>query len=191
MNIENQQSEDQPDQPDQPDQNVADLQKEHLEEALREKDQFRAMAQRSQADLDNYKKRVAEEMTELKNSATSRLLLKLLSIIDDLNRAVSMIPDDAVVPGWLEGIKLVQRNIDHILETEGVTKIEAIGRQFEPWEFEAVQYQEASNSDDGSIIGVVRDGYKQHDKLLRAAQVIVAKKPDTTVESKTTEEEFE
>jgi len=185
LNIENQQSE------DQPDQNVADLQKEHLEEALREKDQFRAMAQRSQADLDNYKKRVAEEMTELKNSATSRLLLRLLSIIDDLNRAVSMIPDDAVVPGWLEGIKLVQRNIDHILETEGVTKIEAIGRQFEPWEFEAVQYQEASNSDDGSIIGVVRDGYKQHDKLLRAAQVIVAKKPDTTVESKTTEEESE
>ena len=174
-----------------PETDEAALQTEQLEEALREKEQFRALAQRSQADLDNYKKRAAEEMGELRSAVNSQLLLKLLSIVDDLNRAVSMIPDDAVVPGWLEGLELVQRNIDHVLETEGVSKIEAVGRRFEPWEFEAVQYQEAPDAEDGSVIGVVRDGYKHHDKVLRAAQVIVSKAPETTVDAEATEEETE
>jgi len=171
--------------------NEAALQAEQLEEALREKEQFRALAQRSQADLDNYKKRAAEEMGELRSGANSRLLLKLLSIVDDLKRAVSMIPDDAVAPGWLEGLELVQRNLDHVLETEGVSKVEAVGRRFEPWEFEAVQYQEAPDTEDGTVISVVRDGYKHHDKVLRAAQVIVARAPEPTVEAETTEEETE
>lgn len=190
MGLENQETEEQGS-VDKSDQEDVDLKKALLDEAVREKDQFRAMAQRAQADLDNYKKRVAEEMSETRNSAISGVLLKLLSIIDDLNRAVSMIPNNAIAPGWLEGINLVQKNIDHILVTEGVTKIDAIGRQFEPWEFEAVQYQESSKADEGSVIDVVREGYKQHDKLLRAAQVIVAKKPEKTVESDSTEEETE
>ena len=165
------------------------LQREQLEEALREKDQFRTMAQRAQADLANYKRRAAEEMVEVRSAANSRLLLNLLSIVDDLNRAVSLIPDDAVVPGWLEGLQLVQRNIDHILEAEGVSKIEAVGKPFEPWELEAVQYEETPDAEDGRVISVLRDGYKHHDKVLRAAQVIVAKKPEQQDQPENTEEE--
>ena len=165
------------------------LQREQLEEALREKDQFRTMAQRAQADLANYKRRAAEEIQEVRSAANSRLLLKLLSIVDDLNRAVSLIPDDAVAPGWLEGLQLVQRNIDHILEAEGVSKIEAVGKPFEPWELEAVQYEETPDAEDGRVISVLRDGYKHHDKVLRAAQVIVAKKPEQQDQPENTEEE--
>ena len=115
---------------------------ERLEEALREKDQFRSIAQRAQADLVNYRKRAADEQQEIRRNANTNIILKFLGVADDLNRAIGMVPDDAVAPGWMEGLTLVQRNLTNALESEGVTKIEAKGQPFEPWGHEAVFYQE-------------------------------------------------
>ena len=165
------------------------LLKEQLEEALREKEQFRSMAQRAQADLMNYRRRSAEEMEELGRSASSQWLLKILSILDDLERALAHIPEDAVAPGWLDGLLLVQRNINSILESEGVSKIEAADKPFEPWEFEAVHYEETQEAEDGRVIEVLREGYKVHDRVLRPAQVVVAKQPEPQDKIETTEEE--
>jgi molecular chaperone GrpE len=136
------------------------------------------MAQRAQADLVNYRRRAGEEMDELRRTANSHLLLQILSFLDDLDRALALVSDDAVAPGWLEGLRLVRRNMDNILDLEGVSKIEAEGQPFEPWEFEAVQYQETEDVEEGRVIEVVRNGYKHHDKVLRAAQVVVAKRPE-------------
>ena len=99
---------------------------EQLEEALREKDQFRAMAQRAQADLINYRKRAAEELRDSKRNAKADLLLKTLSTVDDLERALSHISDDAVTPAWREGLYLVLGKMISMLESEGVTKIDAV-----------------------------------------------------------------
>lgn len=165
----------------------AELQKEVLEEALREKEQFRMMAQRSQADLENYKKRASEEIAEVRRVATSQLLQRLLAVVDDLERAVAHIPDDAVAPGWLEGLQLVMRSVENLLESEGVKKIETTGLPFDPRESEAVQYQESTEAEEGHVISVVREGYMHHDKVLRAAQVIVAKAPERQSESELTE----
>ena len=165
------------------------LLREQLEEALREKDQFRAMAQRAQADLVNYRRRAAEEMDELRRAANSHLLLQLLSFLDDLDRALALVPDDAVAPGWMEGLQLVRRNMDNILDLEGVSKIEAEGKPFEPWEFEAVQYQETEDAEEGRVIEVVRNGYMHHDKVLRAAQVVVAKRPEPQTGQEANEQE--
>ena len=162
---------------------------EQLEEALREKDQFRTLAQRAQADLANYKKRVAEETEELHRAANSRLLLRMLSVVDDLERALAMVPEEAVAPGWLEGLQLVLRNINNLLDLEGVSKMEAVGLPFEPRDLEAVQFRETPDAEEGSVIEVVRDGYKHHDKVLRAAQVVVAKKPGPQDQPETAEEE--
>ena len=151
--------------------------KEEMEEALREKAQFRTMAQRAQADLANYKRRAAEELDERTRAARAQLLTKFLSVVDDLDRALEMVPNDAVAPGWLEGLKLVQRNIDHVLQAEGVSKIEPLGQFFEPFECEAVFYEETPDEEEGKIVSIVRNGYKQHGRLLRAAQVVVSKKP--------------
>ncbi|MDP6495192.1 MAG: nucleotide exchange factor GrpE [Dehalococcoidia bacterium] len=168
------------------------LLQEQIEEALREKDQFRTMAQRAQADLLNYKNRALGEMEELRRSTNSQLLLKMLNVVDDLERAISLIPQDAVAPGWLDGLNLVLRNINQTLDAEGVSKIEAQGRNFEPWELEAVQYKETADAEEGKVIEVIRDGYKYRDKVLRAAQVIVAKKPEgSEAQPETTEEEAE
>lgn len=156
---------------------------EQLDEALREKDQFRAMAQRAQADLVNYKKRVAEEIQETRRSATTGVLLRTLSVVDDLERALSLIPDEAVAPGWREGLDLVLRNLTTVLESEGVKRIEALGRGFDPKEFEAVMHEETADVEEGAIVRVVREGYTHRDRVLRAAQVVVAKAPPADTES--------
>ena len=151
------------------------LLREQLEEALREKDQFRAMAQRAQADLVNYKNRSSDEQRELKRVANANQLLKTLSVVDDLTRALDLIPENAVAPGWLDGLRLVQRNLDNFLESEGVTKIEAEGQPFEPREHEAVSFEDTPDGPEGMVVSVIRDGYKLHDKVLRASQVTVSK----------------
>ena len=159
------------------------LVREQLEEALREKDQFRAMAQRSQADLANYRRRVPEEQEELKRNSSRRVILKFLSIVDDLERAISLVPDDAVAPGWLEGLQLVQRNLDNVLESEGVARIEAEGRPFEPREHEAVMYEETADCKEGMVVRVIREGYTLDDRVLRAAQVAVSRASESEDES--------
>ena len=151
---------------------------EELAEALREKEQFRTLAQRSQADLVNYKRRAAEEVVEARRSASTGLLLKVLSVMDDMERALAHVPEDAVAPGWLDGLRLVQRNLSNLLDSEGVTAIEAQGRPFEPWEHEAVLYEEAPDSAEGTVVRVIREGYRLRDRVLRPAQVAVAKAPE-------------
>ena len=165
------------------------LTREQQEEVLREKEQFRAMAQRAQADLVNYRRRAAEEQVELRRGANSQLLLRVLTIVDDLNRALSIVPDDAVAQGWLEGLLLVQRNLDSLLESEGVTKIEAEGQPFEPSEHEAVFYDETLDGKEGIVVEVIRDGYKLHDRVLRAAQVGVSKAPKSNEQQENSQQE--
>ena len=162
---------------------------EQLEEALREKDQFRAIAQRAQADLVNYRRRASEELDETRRSATSHLLLKVVSVVDDLERALGMIPDEAVAPGWLEGLRLVERKLQSVLESEGVAKIEAEGLAFEPREHEAVLYQESLDSAEGTVLQVIREGYRLHERVLRAAQVTVSKAAEQSDGTETTEQE--
>ena len=161
---------------------------EQLAEALREKAQFRAMAQRSQADLANYKRRAAEEVVEARHSASTGLLLKVLSVVDDMERALAHVPEDAVAPGWLDGLRLVQRNLSNLLDSEGVTAIEAQGRPFEPWEHEAVLYEEAPDSAEGTVVRVIRKGYRLRDRVLRPAQVAVAKAPEREPETDSNQE---
>ncbi len=154
--------------------------REEFDEAIVEKERFHAMAQRAQADLINYRRRSLEEQTELRNTVISGLLMKMLSISDDLKRAFSVVPSDIESKDWIDGLRLVQRNMDSLLESEGIVKIEAEGQVFQPQEHEAVFHEEVVGMEEGMIVKVIRDGYKRHDKVLRPAQVSVSK----TVESK-------
>ena len=161
---------------------------EQLAEALREKAQFRAIAQRSQADLANYKRRAAEEVVEARRSASTGLLLKVLSVVDDMERALAHVPESAVAPGWLDGLRLVQRNLSNLLDSEGVTAIEAQGRPFEPWEHDAVLYEETPDCAEGTVVRVIREGYRLRDRVLRPAQVAVAKAPEREPETDSKQE---
>ena len=155
-----------------------DLVQEELNESLREKEQFRSMAQRAQADLINFKRRASEEKQDVRREAKTQLLLKMLSIIDDLDRALALIPEDTVAVGWLDGLLLINRNLDNLLRSEGVTKIESEGEPFEPRSHEAVLYEEVAGGEEGMVVKVIREGYRLHDRVLRAAQVSVSKAPE-------------
>ena len=172
----------------------ASLMKAEMEEALREKEQFKVMAQRAQADLVNYRRRAADEQSEIRRNAGSSLLLKFLGIVDDIDRAIELMPPGVAESGWVDGLQLIQRNMKSILDSEGVEKIEAKGQRFEPWEHEAVSYQETPDGDEGIVTDVFREGYKLHDRVLRAAQVVVSKAPAPKVnedETETSEQETE
>ena len=150
-----------------------------LEEAERENDQFKSMALRYKADLENYKKRATDEMADLRERANAQLLLKVIGIADDFTRAVNHMPEDAVDISWFQGIQLVQRSMESILHSEGVSRIEAaIGQPFDVYEHEAVFFEPTREVEEGAVVRVVRNGYKLHNRILRAAQVSVAKAPE-------------
>ena len=148
-----------------------------LEEAEREREQFRGIAARAQADLVNYRRRAEEEKDEIRRNAKSTMLMKMLSTVDDLDRALALIPSDESA-GWGEGIELVRRNVVNTLDSEGVTRVETLGKLYDPAYAEALLFRETEDGDEGTVVEVFKEGYMYKDRVLRAAQVVVAKRPE-------------
>mgnify|MGYP001491206329 FL=1 len=146
-----------------------------LGEALTEVNQNRDSAQRAQAELVNYRKRADEERISLQQHSNGRLIVKLLPVVDELGLAIDHADQSEVKDPWVEGIRLIQRKVSNLLESEGVSKIESIGAQFDPLEHEAVGTQETDQILPGHIVEVTRNGYRLHDRVIQPAQVVVAR----------------
>lgn len=138
---------------------------EHLTNAL----------QRIQADFVNFKRRSEEDKQEQLKFANGRLILKILPIVDEFHMALKQTDSDNISGSWREGFDLIYRKLEQTLESVGVTRIEPYGMPFDPFEHEALSQLETKEQKEGTILEVIRDGYKLHDKILRPAQVIVAK----------------
>ena len=130
-----------------------------------------------QADFVNYRRRAEEEQVEFQRNANAQLVLKLLPVLDDLERAMDHGPEKAPGEdtGWLEGVRLIARKFLATLEEAGVQRVEALDQQFNPWEHEVVSYEETREYPEGQVLGVAREGYKLQGKVLRPALVTVAK----------------
>ena len=150
---------------------------EALEKTLAEVENFKDIAKRAQADLINFKRRADNEKTEEKFSIKSNILLSIITILDDFTLAMNMLPEDTESKTWLEGIQIIYRKIEILLESQMVTKIDAIGKKFEPWEFESLQFKETNDFDENTVIEVIKEGYKLNGQILRPAQVIVSNAP--------------
>ena len=148
-----------------------------LEKALTEIETFKDIAKRAQADLINFKRRADDEKSEERFSIKSNILLSIITILDDFTLAMNMLPKNSESKTWLEGIHIIHRKIELLLESQMVAKIDAIGKNFEPWEFEALQYKETNDFEENTVIEVIKEGYKLNGQILRPAQVIVSKKP--------------
>ncbi len=148
-----------------------------LDEAEREKAQFKSLAQRLQADFANFRKRADDEKLEIISHAKSQVILRILPAVDDVERALSQSrqTDSEADKAWLEGFKLIERKLISILRSEGLQRIEAEGSVFNPWEHEIVSYLEVPDRQEGEVLEVIRQGYKINGKVLRPAQVVVAK----------------
>ena len=162
---------------------------EEMEALKSEKEQLKSTLQRAQADLVNYRNRAEAERNDLLKYGNSRLLVRLLPILDDFNLALDQTPNSETPEPWLEGFRLIHRKLHSLIESEGVTQIEAEGKGFDPSEHEALAQQESADHEDGQVMSVVRDGYKLQGRVLRPAQVIVAKNTNAA-KSKTKTESY-
>ena len=156
---------------------------ERIEQLERELAEVRARSeehlynwQRSAADFANFKRRTDEERATVGQFSTAVLIGKLLGVLDDFDRALENVPPDAH-EGWIEGVKLVERKLRGVLESEGVTPIEALGRQFDPNLHEAVVHEPTAEHPDNEVIGELQRGYRLHDRVIRPSLVRVANNP--------------
>ncbi len=128
--------------------------------------------QKAQADLVNYKKRSEQEKQEAVKYENSLLVLNLLPVLDDLERALASAADNADEPGWVDGIKLIHRKLLGILEAQGLSQVNAVGEPFDPAVHQAIMHQEG---EENKVLAEVQKGYKMNSRLLRPAMVIVGK----------------
>ena len=132
--------------------------------------------QRARAEFANYKKRIEKEQEDMIKSANGAFIAKLLPVMDDFERAFQTMPLDLMGMTWQEGMALIQRKLQMLLEQERVTVIETEGQVFDPTLHQAVTHEESEEHEEGQIIGEVQKGYKMGDKVLRPSLVRVAKK---------------
>jgi len=137
--------------------------------------------QRTEADFVNYRKRIEQEKEELARGAVSRVLLRILPVIDDFERAFDSLPAKPKDESWVDGVRMINRKLQAALEAQGVSEINAFGEIFDPNLHEAVAYQDG---EEGKVIAVARKGYKLNDRVLRATQVVVGKGDDKSSISK-------
>jgi molecular chaperone GrpE len=127
--------------------------------------------QRERADFTNYRRRVEFESGQLSRLASGTTIKKFLAAIDDLERALAHRPADDV---WANGVELVYRKFQAILETEGVTPMQAEGQPFDPNLHEAVMQEPSDSYPPGTVTAVLQQGYMHGDRVLRPAMVKVA-----------------
>jgi molecular chaperone GrpE len=145
-----------------------------LEQALaaekQKAEEYLASWQRAQADFINYKRRNEQERLEFNKFANANLLLGLLPVLDDLERAIEAIPPEHADTDWVEGVRLVERKFKTSLEGQGVRPILALGMAFDPNFHEAIRQDKGP---EGTVVQEFQKGYTLNDKLLRPSRVVV------------------
>jgi molecular chaperone GrpE len=138
-------------------------------------DSYLDLLQRSQADFLNYKRRTERERGEDAQAARAELLAQLLPTLDDLERALAQVPEDLQAHPWAEGMPLVARQLRLALARAGVERVGTSGEEFDPRLHEAVAYEPREGYTEGQIATVVRPGYRLGERVIRPAQVTVAR----------------
>jgi molecular chaperone GrpE len=155
-------------------QEVVEEDVEALKKALAEEKEkaegYLANWQRAQADFINYKRRVEQEKEEISKFANSVLMLNLLPILDDLERAFASIPPRLARVTWVDGISLIERKLQASLEALGLSQIKAVGEPFDPQLHEAAMHGKGK---EGIVIEELQKGYKLHDRVIRPSMVVV------------------
>jgi molecular chaperone GrpE len=146
-----------------------------LAKARAEAESYLDDLRRLQADFDNYRKRTLREQTARTASASQALVARLLPVLDNFELAVTAAEQARDFDGMLKGVEMVLGALREVLEGEGLVKIEAEGKPFDPERHEAVIAVEQEDTDPGTVVGIVRTGYELGGKVLRPAMVKVAK----------------
>ncbi|HKZ55609.1 MAG TPA: nucleotide exchange factor GrpE [Anaerolineales bacterium] len=163
------------DAPEAPRQETLESLRTDLAEARARADEYLDGWQRALAEFANYKKRMDRDREDTRSVITGDILLRYLSVLDDLERALKDRPVGSGTDRWADGIELIYHKLQAILEAEGVETIPAEGQTFDPTLHEAVTHEQSEDHREGQVIEVLQQGYRMNDRVLRPAFVRVAK----------------
>jgi molecular chaperone GrpE len=150
-----------------------------LAEAKAQADDYLTALQRERAEFLNYKRRTAEERERDLGLAGEDLIRKVLVLADDFDRAIDARPESVASDPWFEGLAAIDRKLRQLLESEGVSPIDADpGTPFDPRQHDAIATVPGSGRAEGEIVEQVRRGYRLRDRVLRPALVAVAGAPE-------------
>lgn len=145
--------------------------KKQLSDAESKTSEYKDNWLRAQAEFQNFRRRLDRDNEMMHATMKGDIIKKLLPVLDDLERALqNRSADDP----WANGIELVARKFQTILENEGVKKIEAVGTEFDPNFHEAISHEPADGTQSGHVIGVLQNGYMIGERVIRPALVRVA-----------------
>lgn len=155
-----------------PDLSASELQQ-RLAQIEQESASFKDQFLRATAEMRNYKRRVEQERGDLIRNAGAGVLMKMLPILDDLDLAMSHVPEEIAASPWFSGVRLVQTKLQTVLEGEGVKPIQALGQPFNPNFHDAVMHEAAGQENAGKVTAELRRGYTLHDRVIRPTMVKV------------------
>lgn len=141
-----------------------------LEEERQRAESHYASWQRAAADFANFKRRTEQERSEAAKFATSMLILHLLPVVDDMERALGNLPRELAGLTWIDGIELIYRKLQAVLEAQGLAPIEAVGHPFDPNQHEAVL---RAPGPEEQVLSELQKGYALHGRVIRPSLVTV------------------
>jgi len=144
-----------------------------LSEKEEEIEEYISHLQRLQADFENYKKQKEKQETEIIEYANEKLILKLIDVLEDMERAMDNCKN---IKDFKEGLNLIYKKFDGILKKEGLRRIPAKGEKFDPFKHEAIQTENHKKYKNGEIIQEISKGYMLKDKIIKPSLVKVCKK---------------
>lgn len=145
-----------------------------LQDEQNKAEEYLDLLRRTQADFINYRRRATQEQDEGRASAQISVLQAILPVIDDLDRALSVVPQELSNNPWVQGVLLASRRIDATLERLGVREIGKPGEQFDPHWMEAMASEVKPGVPEGTVLTITRPGFALGERIIRPAQVIVA-----------------
>jgi molecular chaperone GrpE len=148
-------------------------QEDELTVAKRERDEYLDLAKRTQADFENYRKRAIKDAAAAGARARIGLIREILPVVDNLERALSVAPEGAD-DAFVQGVRLVHRELEGALARAGVETIEPRGDRFDPNVHEALSTRPQEGAEPGTVLDVVEKGYRTADAVVRPARVVVA-----------------
>jgi molecular chaperone GrpE len=147
------------------------------EQAERDRDELRDLARRTRADFENYQKRMQRDLAQERRYAHGPLAADLLPVLDNLDRATAAAKQAGETGPLVQGVAMVQAQVLDVLRRHGITPIEAQGQPFDPNLHQAVMQQPSNTVPPGTVLQVLEQGYRIHDRVLRPARVVVSAVP--------------
>ncbi len=150
--------------------------KESLNEKTKQADEFLSHLQRLQAEFENYKKNQEKEKTEFVKYASERLIIDILDIYENLERAIENGKTSDNKEALLEGVEMTYKQMNQTLEKEGLEPIEAAGKKFDPYKHEVLLSEIRKDLEEGTIIEEIQRGYTLNKKVIKYSKVKISKK---------------